>query len=102
MTTRLTPTEQRVVQREILRLNSKAWGIAVGLVLGLTLFVTTLILVIKGGPTIGPHLALLGVYLPGYRVTTVGAFIGLIYMFVIGYALGRGIGWVYNAVAFRG
>jgi hypothetical protein len=96
---KLTPSEERTVRRELLRLNAKAWGIAAGLLGGLTLFAATLVLVIKGGSPIGPHLGVLSVYLPGYRVTTAGAFIGFIYLFVIGYALGRVIGAVYNGVA---
>jgi hypothetical protein len=93
----LTPTESRAVEREMLRLDAKAWGISMGLLAGLGLFVATTVLVLKGGPTVGPHLGLLSVYLPGYRVTIGGAFVGFVYMFVIGYALGRLVGWVYNA-----
>ena len=83
----------------LLRLNARAWGIAVGLIFGLGLFLATSLLLIKGGTIIGPHLALLGEFLPGYRVTWGGAFIGFVYMFVIGYAVGRIIGWVYNSLA---
>lgn len=83
----------------LLRLNARAWGIAIGLLLGLGIFLATVLLVLKGGPNVGPHLALIGSYLPGYRVTWGGAFIGFIYLFVIGYAIGRIIGGVYNALA---
>ena len=83
----------------LLRLNARAWGIAVGLLFGLGLFLATVFLVLKGGPTVGPHLALLGQFLPGYTVTWGGAFIGFVYLFVIGYAVGRIIGAVYNALA---
>lgn len=95
----LTPQEQKAVRREMLRLNSKAWGVATGLLAGLTLFIATIVLVIKGGENVGQHLGLLGVYMPGYRVTVVGAFLGFVYLFVFGYALGRLIGWVYNWAA---
>ena len=88
--------EEVALQRAMLRLNGRAWGIAVGLLLGLGLFVATNILVLKGGPEVGPHLGLLGIYLPGYRVTFLGSLIGFIYLFVIGYAIGRLIGMVYN------
>lgn len=88
--------EDAALQGAILRLNGRAWGIAVGLLLGVGLFVATNLLVLKGGPQVGPHLSLLGVYLPGYRVTFVGSLIGFVYMFVIGYAVGRLIGTVYN------
>jgi len=82
----------------LLKLNARAWGIAIGLLLGLGLFLATVVLLLKGGSTVGPHLALIGAYLPGYRVTWSGAFIGFVYLFVIGYAIGRLIGGVYNAL----
>jgi hypothetical protein len=80
----------------ILRLNGRAWGIAAGLLLGGGLFIATNILVLKGGPNVGKHLRLLGVFFPGYNVTFVGSIIGFIYAFVLGYAIGRLIGGVYN------
>ena len=83
----------------LLKLNAHAWGIALGLLFGLGIFLATIVLVIKGGKTVGPHLALIGQYLPGYRVTVGGAFIGFVYLFVIGYGVGRLIGRVYNALA---
>jgi hypothetical protein len=83
----------------LLRLNARAWAIAVGLLFGLGIFFATVLLVVKGGPTVGPHLGLIGQFLPGYRVTWGGAFIGFVYLFVIGYAVGRIIGWVYNSLA---
>ena len=91
----MTGTEQEL-RLAVARLNERAWGITGGLLLGLGLFLATLILVIKGGPNPGPHLALLRVYFPGYRVTLLGSFVGFIYAFVLGYALGRLIGAVYN------
>jgi hypothetical protein len=82
----------------LLKLNARAWGIAVGLLFGLGIFLATVFLLIKGGPNVGPHLGLIGQYLPGYSVTWPGAFIGFVYLFVIGYAIGRVIGGVYNAL----
>ena len=58
--------------------------------------VPNFMLVLKGGAQVGKHLNLLGVYLPGYRVTLLGSVIGFIYMFVIGYGLGRIVGSLYN------
>ena len=85
-----------LLERAMLRLNGRAWGIAMGLFLGLGLFLATIILVIRGGPNMGQHLGLLGIYLPGYQVSILGALIGFVYMFVIGYGLGRLIGGAYN------
>lgn len=98
--TTLSRDEEREVRRAVLRLNAQAWGIAFGLLAGLSLFLATIVLVLKGGPNVGAHLRLLSVYFPGYRVTTGGAFIGFAYSFVVGYGLGRIVGMVYNRVAF--
>lgn len=84
------------LRRVVARLNARAWGIAMGLLCGGGLFFATNILVLKGGPQVGQHLSLLRVYFPGYRVTFVGSLIGFVYAFVVGYALGRLVGMVYN------
>lgn len=91
-----TTSDTEAVQRALRRLNARAWGISLGLLLGLGLMSATLFLVIKGGPNVGQHLGLLGNYFPGYRVTVAGAFVGFVYAFVIGYAGGRVVGIVYN------
>jgi len=80
----------------VLQLNARAWGISFGLLAGLGLFGATLFLVIKGGQNVGAHLGLLEVFFPGYSVTVGGAFIGLVYGFVLGYGVGRLIGALYN------
>lgn len=89
------------LQSTLLSLNARAWGIAFGLVLGGGLFLATLFLLVKGGPTPGQHLQLLGAFFPGYRVTFLGSLVGFVYGFVLGYALGRIIGEVYNRLALR-
>lgn len=84
------------VEHAVRTLNARAWGIAVGLLLGGGLFVATNFLIIKGGPNVGQHLSLLGIFLPGYRVTFLGSLLGFVYLFVIGYGIGRLVGSVYN------
>jgi hypothetical protein len=71
------------------RVAAQAWGVALGSLLGLGLFVATLVLVVKGGPDVGQHLGRIGLVLPGYDVSIGGAFLGLVYGFVVGYAVGR-------------
>ena len=93
------PSGQEQLKTTLLRLNARAWGIALGLLLGLGLALATIVLVFRGGASVGPHLALLGLFLPGYSVSVVGAFVGFAYLFVIGYAIGRLIGSVYNKLA---
>lgn len=88
--------EERALAAALARLNARAWGIAIGLLFGGGLFLATTILLIKGGPNVGQHLALLRAFFPGYSVTIPGSFIGFVYGFVVGYALGRVIGMVYN------
>lgn len=84
-----------------MRLNARAWGISSGLLFGGGLFLATVVLVIRGGHNVGQHLAMLSAFFPGYSVTWLGAVVGFIYAFVLGYGLGRVIGFVYNRMAFR-
>ena len=84
------------VTESIARLNARAWGIAFALLAGLGLLAATWLLVIEGGTVVGPHLALLGNFFPGYTVSWVGGLVGFVYAFVVGYAVGRLIGTVYN------
>jgi hypothetical protein len=88
--------EQQNIHTAILRMNQRAWGVALGLLLGGGLFFATIVLVIKGGPDVGQHLSLLSVFFPGYSVTVLGSVIGFVYAFVLGYVLGRLISAVYN------
>ncbi len=93
------PARQEQAKTTLLKLNARAWGIALGLLLGLGIALATIVLVFRGGLSVGPHLALLALFLPGYSVSIRGAFIGFAYLFVIGYAIGRLIGSVYNKLA---
>ena|SRR5215510_15188497 len=87
---------ERMVLTRALRLNATVQGIVTGLVAGLGVFVATNWLVLKGGPTIGPHLGLLGQYFISYRVSFVGSLIGFVYAFVVGFLVGYTVGRIYN------
>jgi len=89
-------TEDKTLQNALLRLNARAWGIGMGLLFGVGLFLATNILVVRGGADAGQHLQLLWIYFPGYSVSFVGSLIGFVYAFVVGYGLGRLIGSLYN------
>jgi hypothetical protein len=95
----MTPRELQAVERATLHLNAQAWGVSAGLVCGAAIFIATIVAMIRGGALPGRPLALVSQYLPGFSVSVIGAFVGFIYLFVIGYALGRLIGIVYNLVA---
>lgn len=92
---------EEVVLVRLLRLNAAVQGIATGLVAGLGLFVATNWLVLKGGPTVGPHLGLLGQFFPGYQVTFVGSLVGLAYGCGCGFLIGYFVSSVYNWIAAR-
>ena len=95
--------------RGVIRLNAKVYGLVLGIVLGLIIFIGTNWLLIKGGPTtpdgrhiVGPHLQLLSQFFIGYRVSFLGSIIGFFYGFAIGTLSGATIGWIYNKiVGFR-
>jgi hypothetical protein len=63
------------------------------------LWLATAILLLRGAPPgveIGPHLSLLGQFLPLYAVSWSGSIVGLVYGFVIGYVIGMLVGLVWN------
>lgn len=96
MTDQLQREEVQIIKKTLVRFNEQGWGIAFGAVFGIGLFAATVFLVLRGGIQVGKHLGLLSVYLPGYSVSYLGACVGFIYAFVIGYGVGRTIGTVYN------
>ena len=101
MNDRVAASELPQVRKALLRMSQQGWGIGVGLLFGLGLFVATIVLVFKGGEVVGPHLGLLSVYFPGYSVTLVGSVVGFVYAFVVGYAIGRTISVIYNRIIER-
>jgi uncharacterized RDD family membrane protein YckC len=96
MTERLTDEEERILRYALARASEQGWGIAIGLAMGLGLWIATIMLVVKGGPDPGRHLVLLGIYFPGYSVTWLGSFVGFVYAFVVGYGVGRTVATIYN------
>ena len=87
---------EEIVLTRILRLNAKIHGLVAGLVTGLVIFVVTNWLVLKGGEVVGPHLALLGQFFIGYRVTFGGSLIGAAYGFICGFGVGYFVASMYN------
>ncbi len=63
------------------------------------LFALTLALVAKGAPpgvAVGPHLATLAVFFPGYAVTLAGAFVGAAYACAVGALCGAVVAALWN------
>ena len=90
---------ESLVSIRLMQLNATVQGVVVGLIAGLGIFIATNWLIIKGGPVVGPHLALLGQFFIGYRVTFVGSLIGFAYGFVLGFCVGYGVARAYNWLA---
>lgn len=84
----------KLLAQAFARLDPVAFGVAVGTLSGVGLFLATVVLLIKGGETVGQNLRLLAQYFPGYRVTWPGAFVGLGYGFLVGYVAG----WLFAVV----
>ena len=83
----------------VVRLNAVTVGLVTGLMAGLAVFVATNWLILKGGRVVGPHLALLGQFFIGYRVTFAGSLIGFLWAFVVGFLVGAAVVWIYNRLA---
>jgi hypothetical protein len=91
-----TERADNVVVTRLMRLNATINGVVAGALLGLGIFAATNWLILKGGPVVGPHLALLGHFFVGYRVTFAGSLIGFLYGFAVGFVVGYSISWLYN------
>lgn len=90
-----------IVRAAFARIDFVALAIALGCTSALVLWAGTAVLLVKGAPpgiAVGPHLALLAHYLPGYSVTWPGSVIGVAYGFILGAALGILIAAVWNLV----
>jgi hypothetical protein len=81
------------------KIDPVALGLSLGTTAGVLLAAVTLFLVAKGGVPVGPTLALLGQFFPGYSVTLGGSLLGLAYGFLAGFLGGWSFGFVRN-IAF--
>ena len=68
---------QEVLSHVFVKVDRLALGLSLGTITGFILCLMTAILVIKGGPDIGPNLRLVAQFFPGYSVTLHGSFLGL-------------------------
>lgn len=103
----LTPEEEEKLLAEVVRLNSTVFGIILGLIVGLVIFIATNWLVLAGGHVdaqgrvvVGPHLQLLGQFFIGYKVSFWGSLIGFFYGLVTGSIIGTLIAWLYNKIIY--
>lgn len=89
--------ERRILERAFARLDTVALGIATGAVLGAGVFLATAVLILRGGENVGYHLQRLAYFLPGYSVTWGGSALGAAEAVVLGFALGAGVAFLWNA-----
>ena len=103
ITPQLSPA--RVIEAAFARLDPVALGTAFGAVGALGLLLATTLLLLKGGPSVGQNLSLLGQYLLGFTVTWQGMFFGCAQValggFAFGYATARLRNWGFTAYAVR-
>lgn len=76
------------------------FGLALGSVMALGLFITTTWLVVRGTAGESIHAALLSNYLPGYTVSISGGAMGAILLFGMTYFFCRLLGWIYNRMVY--
>jgi hypothetical protein len=86
------------LHRVVARLRASVMAIVFGGAGGTLVFIATAWLLLRGGRVVGPHLALLSNYFPGYDVTWPGAFVGFFYGGLCGALAGWSVAWVYNLV----
>jgi len=87
----LMRADQAVLMAAFGRIDVVALAVAMGSVFALALFLMTIALLIRGAPLgmqVGPHLSLLGIYLPGYSVSWGGGVIGAVYAWIVGAMIG--------------
>jgi hypothetical protein len=89
-------SDEELLHQAVARLRASIMAIVFGLTAGTGLFIATAWLLIKGGPVVGPHLGLLGNYLPYYSVTWPGAFLGFVEAAIGGALVGYAIAFIYN------
>jgi hypothetical protein len=80
--------EEKILS-SVLRMNIKFVALALGLILGLVVFIATNWLLIKGG-----HTSPSGEYVVG----PLGSIIGFLYGFAVGTLAGSAIGLIYNKI----
>lgn len=95
---RNTDTTEEIIVQSLAKLDARALGVSIGLLLGLIIFFATNFLLYKGGEVIGPNLALLNQFFIGYEVSLIGSLIGMVYGFIAGFIIGWAIAFIRNFV----
>ncbi len=89
--------DHEILSAVFAKMDVPAMTVAAGVLCSILLFLATAVLLLQNVPEgypVGPHLATLGDYLPGYEVTWRGSLYGALYGFLIG-AIGGFVTAVY-------
>ena len=106
MSNKIVPDSRRrnnLIKAAFARLDILALAIAAGITGASLLFLATAWLLLRGAPPgvqVGPHLALLANFLPGYSVSWVGGMVGIFYGFLIGFCSGAAFGAFWNLIHY--
>ncbi len=79
-----------------MELSKKGFGLALGVLWAICVFLATIYVLLKGG---GDTMVLLQQFYWGYAISWSGAFLGLIYSFIYGFIFGWLLALFYNAFA---
>ncbi len=90
--------ETEEITRVVARIHAGILAFIFAIIGGVSLFIITVWLIVKGGQSVGLHLQLLGQYFIGYSVSWKGSIVGLLYGAIIGGLVGWTIGTVYNRI----
>lgn len=94
-------TDTAIVKAAFARIDVVAFAAATAIIFGLVLAGSTAVLLLQGaapGRAIGPHLALLAQFLPGFSISWPGVLIGAGYGALIGSVIGIWMGVFWNIV----
>ena len=88
------------LQRAVARLKKREFAMAIGLLAGTAMFIATILLILnhEPGKPLGPHLKLLGHFLPGFKITWVGSALGFVYLTALGGAAALFVAGFYNRI----
>ena len=87
-----------LIIQSLAKLDALAFGISLGVLFGLIIFLATNFLVLKGGEEIGPNMSLLSHYFIGYEVSPFGSLSGFVYGFLGGFVIGSLIAALRNFI----
>ena len=94
-------SDRSEVTRALMRFNAHVFGVILALLAAIGLFSATVVMSAQGNANPEGLLALLRHFLPGYRISFIGGFVGALWAAVIGYGLGALLGFGYGPWLLR-